>query len=42
MDLNPVKVGTPGMGVRVVDARIKVRPSVAAFDRIRADFPTAL
>lgn len=42
MDLNPVKVGTPGMGVRVVDARIKVRPSVAAFDPIRADFPTAL
>jgi acetyl coenzyme A synthetase (ADP forming)-like protein len=42
MDLNPVKVGTPGMGVRVVDARIKVKPSIAAFDAIRADFPTAL
>lgn len=25
MDLNPVKVGTPGAGVRIVDARIKVR-----------------
>ncbi|MGI9585988.1 MAG: GNAT family N-acetyltransferase [Acidimicrobiia bacterium] len=24
MDLNPVKVGTPGSGVRIVDARIKV------------------
>jgi len=25
MDLNPVKVGTPGAGVRIVDARIKIR-----------------
>ncbi len=27
MDLNPVKVCTPGSGVRIVDARIKVRAS---------------
>ena len=42
MDMNPVKVGTPGAGVRVVDARIKVKPSVGAFDPSRTDFPTAL
>ena len=42
MDMNPVKVGTPGDGVRVVDARIKVKPSVGAIDPSRADFPTAL
>jgi acyl-CoA synthetase (NDP forming) len=42
MDMNPVKVGRPGEGVRVVDARIKVRPDMAAHDPARADFPTAL
>ena len=42
MDMNPVKVGRPGEGVRVVDARIKVKPDMAAFDPARTDFPTAL
>jgi len=42
MDMNPVKVGRPGDGVRVVDARIRVRPHVTAFDPVRADFPTSL
>ncbi len=42
MDMNPVKVGRPGDGVRVVDARIKVKPDVGALDPARADFPTAL
>ena len=27
MDMNPVKVGQPGAGVRVVDARIRVMPA---------------
>jgi acyl-CoA synthetase (NDP forming) len=42
MDMNPVKVGIPGDGVRVVDARIKVKPTSGVFYPSRADFPTAL
>lgn len=42
MDLNPVKVGTPGAGVRVVDARIRAKPPSAAASASRSDFPTAL
>ena len=42
MDMNPVKVGTPGEGVRVVDARIKVKPTDGVFYPSRTDFPTAL
>jgi acyl-CoA synthetase (NDP forming) len=42
MDMNPVKVGTPGDGVRVVDARIKVKPTDGVFYPSRTDFPTAL
>ena len=42
MDLNPVKVGTPGAGVRVVDARIKAKASTGVVSLSRSDFPTAL
>jgi acetyl coenzyme A synthetase (ADP forming)-like protein len=42
MDMNPVKVGAPGQGVRVVDARIKIKPTGETLDPSRADFPTAL
>jgi acetyl coenzyme A synthetase (ADP forming)-like protein len=42
MDLNPVKVGRPGEGVRVVDARIKVKPVESSFDETRTVFPSAL
>ncbi|MEN8233365.1 MAG: bifunctional GNAT family N-acetyltransferase/acetate--CoA ligase family protein [Actinomycetota bacterium] len=42
MDMNPVKVGAPGEGVRVVDARIKIKPTGDTFDPSRVDFPTAL
>ncbi len=40
MDLNPVKVGTPGQGVRIVDARIKVRPTVGTWIPSRTDLPS--
>jgi acetyl coenzyme A synthetase (ADP forming)-like protein len=42
MDLNPVKVGKPGEGVRIVDARIKVRPVQGSWIPSRADMPSAL
>jgi acetate---CoA ligase (ADP-forming) len=42
MDLNPVKVGTPGNGVRIVDARIKVRPVTGSWIPSRTDLPSAL
>ncbi len=40
MDLNPVKVGTPGSGVRIVDARIKVRPTTGTWIPSRTDLPS--
>lgn len=42
MDLNPVKVGTPGDGVRIVDARIKIRPVTRSYIPSRTDLPSAL
>jgi acetate---CoA ligase (ADP-forming) len=42
MDMNPVKVGTPGNGVRIVDARIKVRPVTGSWIPSRTDLPSAL
>ncbi|MCL1593170.1 MAG: GNAT family N-acetyltransferase [Actinomycetia bacterium] len=42
MDLNPVKVGTPGSGVRIVDARIKVRPIEHSWIPSRTDLPSML
>ena len=42
MDLNPVKVGKPGEGVRIVDARIKVRPVSRSYIPSRTDLPSAL
>ncbi len=42
MDLNPVKVGTPGNGVRIVDARIKVRPVEGTWIPSRSDLPSML
>ena len=42
MDLNPVKVGTPGNGVRIVDARIKVRPVAGSWIPSRTDLPSRL
>jgi len=42
MDLNPVKVGTPGSGVRIVDARIKVRPVEGTWIPSRTDLPSRL
>ncbi|MGI9667766.1 MAG: GNAT family N-acetyltransferase [Acidimicrobiia bacterium] len=42
MDLNPVKVGRPGDGVRIVDARIKVRPVAGSWIPSRTDLPSAL
>ncbi|GMQ86394.1 MAG: GNAT family N-acetyltransferase [Acidimicrobiia bacterium] len=45
MDLNPVKVGPPGAGISVVDARIRVRAVAASFgadgSRLRSDSPRA-
>lgn len=32
MDMNPVKVGAPGAGIRVVDARFRARPLVGSHD----------
>ena len=37
MDLNPVKVGTPGEGVVVVDARVRVRAEPGSFVPTRLD-----
>jgi acetyltransferase len=42
MDLNPVKVDKPGSGVRVVDARIKVRPALGSWIPSRTDLPSSL
>jgi acyl-CoA synthetase (NDP forming) len=42
MDLNPVKVGRPGSGVRVVDARIKVKPVRGSWIPSRTDLPSSL
>ncbi len=42
MDLNPVKVGTPGAGVVVVDARIRVRPVRGPFVPTRRDIRAEL
>jgi len=42
MDLNPVKVGTPGSGVQVVDARIRVRPTHGSWIPSRTDLPSSL
>lgn len=42
MDLNPVKVDVPGSGVRIVDARIKVRPTTRTWIPSRADLPSKL
>jgi acetyl coenzyme A synthetase (ADP forming)-like protein len=42
MDLNPVKVGTPGEGVRIVDARVKARPVEGSWIPARTDLPSAL
>jgi len=39
MDLNPVKALPPGQGVRVVDARIRVRPIAGAVLPSRKDIP---
>ena len=42
MDLNPVKVGMPGSGVRIVDARIKVRPTTGTWIPSRTDLPSKI
>jgi acyl-CoA synthetase (NDP forming) len=42
MDLNPVKVGPPGAGVRIVDARIKVRPIAGSWIPSRMDLPSKI
>ena len=42
MDLNPVKVGEPGTGLNVVDARIRVRPVEGAWLPSRRDVLGAL
>lgn len=42
MDLNPVKVSTPGAGVRIVDARIRVRPTAGKWIPSRTDLPSKL
>jgi len=42
MDLNPVKVGTPGSGVRIVDARIKVRAATGTWIPSRTDLPSSI
>jgi acyl-CoA synthetase (NDP forming) len=39
MDLNPVKVLPPGEGVRIVDARIRVRPMSGPWTPTRKDVP---
>ena len=42
MDLNPIKVGRPGAGVRVVDARIRVRPALGSWIPSRTDLPSSM
>jgi acetyl coenzyme A synthetase (ADP forming)-like protein len=42
MDLNPVKVGIPGSGVRIVDARIKVRPTTGTWIPSRTHLPSKI
>lgn len=42
MDLNPVKVDKPGRGVRIVDARIKIRPVGGSWIPSRTDLPSML
>ena len=42
MDLNPVKVAKQGEGVRVVDARIRVRPVAGRWIPSRSDQPMRL
>jgi acetyl coenzyme A synthetase (ADP forming)-like protein len=42
MDLNPIKVGQPGSGVRVVDARIRVRPALGSWIPSRTDLPSSM
>jgi acetyl coenzyme A synthetase (ADP forming)-like protein len=42
MDLNPVKVGTPGSGVRIVDARIKVRSTKGTWIPSRTHLPSKI
>ena len=42
MDLNPVKVSTPGSGVRIVDARIKVRPTDGTWMPSRTHLPSKI
>ena len=42
MDLNPVKVRSPGEGVRVVDARIRVRPVTGPWVPTRRDIPSVV
>lgn len=42
MDLNPVKVGPPGKGVTVVDARIRVHPVTGSWAPSRRDIPQEL
>ena len=39
IDLNPVKVLGPGMGVRVVDARIRIRQLAGGLLPSRKDVP---
>jgi len=42
LDLNPVKVGLPGQGVRVVDASIRVRRVRGPWVPSRRDIPSEL
>jgi len=42
MDLNPVKVLAPGQGLKVVDARIKVRRAEGPFVPSRKDLPAVV
>jgi acetyl coenzyme A synthetase (ADP forming)-like protein len=42
MDLNPVKVGIPGEGVRIVDARMKVRPTTGTWIPSRTHLPSKI
>ena len=41
LDLNPVKVRTPGAGIRIVDARMRVRAVVGPWVPTRWDLPAA-
>jgi acyl-CoA synthetase (NDP forming) len=42
MDLNPVKVGIPGQGVRIVDARMKIRPTTGTWIPSRTHLPSKI